>query len=138
MAEDFNLPEDTNGNVAMTAEEEKCMKEVSQRASQKAAQKAAQETQETFKKSLQARRQAAPKQVAITEEQHDAANRREDNAEDERPTKGHKHFQSNDITTKPDTNMEPLAEVTYSWDRGPTQGTEEQRIGADASGMVGH
>ena len=68
-----------------------------------------------------ARRQAAPPttRVAITAEDNDAANRRDEQEVDERPNKGHHHFNSHDITSKADTDMELGPVVNHSWQKRP-------------------
>ena len=76
-------------------------------------------------------------QVVITSEENDAKPRRERQEDEEPPAKGHRHYASTDIKTKPDADMEPGENkpVTYSWEHGPSHGTDEEVVNHDASGM---
>ena len=130
-SEDHNLPENADGTQALTAEEEEEYK----RQEAIALKKATRETRQKFLKSAQAKRQAAPMRVAITEAENSAANRRDEREQDERPVKGHRFWGADDITAKADAAMDPDGEVTNSWTPGPSHGTEEQRISKDTTGM---
>ena len=85
--EDYNLQENADGTMALTAEEEQEAKAV--------AEKAAQKAQIIHRRKLLTDRiakQQGKKQVTITAEEDAAATRRETAEHEERPAKGHWHF----------------------------------------------
>ena len=112
-----------NGQPALTAQEQKDLQSVKDQAAQQSTKDAEQEADVAYLKGLAARRLALKHTVAITEAENNAASRRDQSGAEERPPKTHKHFNSLDVNTKPDAEMDPTSEVSLPWQPGALIGT---------------